>query len=197
MDKYRNNYRIPPARAQWWDYGWDASYFITACTRCRWPFFGYIADDKMILSDIGKIADDCWREITGHAKNVELGPHVVMPNHVHGIVNLIHNAAPFKFVPSEQGDREGRGHADEFPKTVGQLRFQNPGKNTVSSIIGSYKAAVSKEARKTEPDFGWHSRFHDHIIRDAGEYERIANYIRNNPSQWKEHKFYSDPGEGQ
>ena len=193
MDRYRNKYRIPPARAQWWDYGWDASYFITICTRRRWHFFGKIVDDAMVLSDIGKIADDCWREITGHAKNVGLGPYVVMPNHVHDILNLINNAAPFKSVPPEQDDHEASAQAGEFPKTIGRMRFQNPGRNTISTIIGGYKSAVSNKARKTEPRFGWHSRFHDHIIRDADEYQRIANYIQNNPSRWNKDKFYSHP----
>ncbi len=197
MDKYRNKYRIPPARAQWWDYGWDASYFITICTRPRWHFFGSIVDDKMVLSDIGKIADDCWHEICDHAKNVQLGPHVVMPNHVHGILNLINNAAPFTFVPPELANHEATGQGGEFPKTIGQMRFQNPGKNTLSTIIGSYKSAVSNQARKTETDFRWQSRFHDHIIRDAAEYQRIANYIRNNPSRWKGDKFYSHPNDTQ
>lgn len=31
--------------------------------------------------------------------------------------------------------------------------------------------------------------FHDHIIRDAEEYERISKYILNNPAKWKDDKF--------
>ena len=193
MDKYRNKYRIAPARAQWWDYGRDASYFITICTRRRRHFFGRIVDDAMVLSDIGKIADDCWREITDHAKNVDLGPHVVMPNHVHGILNLVNNSTPSKSAPPEQADHESRTRTGESPKTIGQMRFRNPGKNTISTIIGGYKSAVSNKARKKEPGFGWQSRFHDHIIRDTGEYQRIANYIRKNPSRWNKDKFHSDP----
>jgi hypothetical protein len=80
-------------------------------------------------------------------------------------------------------------------KTIGQMRFRNPGKNTVSSIIGGYKSAVSNQIAKTGIDFGWQSRFHDHIIRDAEEYERIGNYIRNNPAAWKEDKFYEPRNE--
>ncbi|MFC2110842.1 hypothetical protein ACFLQ5_00160 [Bacteroidota bacterium] len=47
-------------------------------------------------------------------------------------------------------------------RSIGQKRFQNQGKNTVSSIIGSYKSAVTKHARKTNPNFAWQPRFHDH-----------------------------------
>ncbi|MFT6021624.1 MAG: putative transposase [Saprospiraceae bacterium] len=46
--------------------------------------------------------------------------------------------------------------------------------------------------RKTFPDlnFKWQERFHDHIIRNESSYTRISNYIINNPSKWKEDKFF-------
>jgi REP element-mobilizing transposase RayT len=119
MDKFRNKYRIPSARAQWWDYGWDGSYFITICTRQHRHLFGEIIDDQMIFSDLGKIADECWREISDHSTHVELGAHVVMPNHVHGILNLHTDAAPFKSVPMESADAETIQAAASFPKRSG------------------------------------------------------------------------------
>lgn len=42
----------------------------------------------MKLSGIGIIADILWYEIKNHAKNVDLGAFVVMPNHIHGILIL-------------------------------------------------------------------------------------------------------------
>lgn len=73
--------------------------------------------------------------------------------------------------------------------TIGQKRFQNQGKHTLSSIIGSYKSVVTKHAHKIHADFAWQSRFHDHIIRDNKSYERIQNYILNNPKKWEEDSF--------
>ncbi len=35
------------------------------------------------------------------------------------------------------------------------------------------------------------ARFHDHIIRDENSFERIQNYIVNNPKNWKEVKIFS------
>lgn len=67
-----------------------------------------------------------------------------------------------------------------------QSRFQNQGKNTISSIVGSYKSAVSKHAHRLGLEFAWQSRFHDHIIRDADEFERISDYIRKNVKNWKD-----------
>jgi len=76
------------------------------------------------------------------------------------------------------------------PKTIGQSRFQNQEKNTISSIIGSYKSVVTKNARFTDPHFAWQSRFHDHIIRNSESFQRIQNYILNSPGNWEKDKFY-------
>jgi len=57
MDKFRNRYRIQSTRLPNWDYGWNASYFITLCTHGRECFFGKIADGKMIFSEIGNLAN--------------------------------------------------------------------------------------------------------------------------------------------
>ncbi|MEP6894328.1 MAG: hypothetical protein ABI986_01850 [Chloroflexota bacterium] len=52
--------------------------------------FGEIVDKEMILSNFGKIADECWCVIPEYFPNVELGTYVVMPNHMPGII-VIHN----------------------------------------------------------------------------------------------------------
>ena len=77
------------------------------------------------------------------------------------------------------------------PPTIGQQRFQNIGKNSISSIVGSYKSAVTKHANRLGLKFQWQPRFHDHIIRDDQSYQRISEYIMNNPTNWKEDKFYN------
>lgn len=182
--KFKNKYRISSTRLQTWDYGNDGAYFITICTRHRKHFFGEIVlgefEQEMNLNDYGKIADLYWEEIPEHFPIIELGNYVVMPNHVHGIL-IIDN--PSKIANSDS-DLKNK-------KTIGQLRFQNQGKDTVSSVVGSYKSAVSKEIHKSFPKFAWQARFHDHVIRDAESFERIQNYIANNPKNWKEDRFFS------
>ena len=85
-DKYKGNYRNESTRLQNWDYGWIARYFIPICTKNREYFFGEIENGKMILSHQVVIVDILWHEIKNHAKNIELGEFVVMPNHVYGIL---------------------------------------------------------------------------------------------------------------
>lgn len=199
MDRFNNKYRIASARAQWWDYGWNGAYFITICTASREHFFGEIQNGKMILSPTGVIADIIWHEIPNHHPNVELGDFVVMPNHIHGILILDkpgdnggRRAVETGHALSVDNDIIETGHALSLrnnAKTIGQQRFQNIGKNSVSSIVGSYKSAVTKHANRLGLGNGWQPRFHDHIIRDDGEYQRISDYIVANPENWDRDKF--------
>ena len=163
----------------------------------------------MQLSQVGIIADILWHQIPHHAQNVELGAFVVMPNHIHGIIIIndngdADNAENVGDVDNvgDVGDVE-TGHALSLqtppspdqtppsPKTIGQQRFQNIGKNSISSILGSYKSAVTKDANRLGLEFQWQTRFHDHIIRDDQSYQKISKYIINNPANWRDDKFYN------
>jgi putative transposase len=72
-----------------YDYSQSGAYFITICTYNKEYLFGNVIDDKMDMSEIGAIADKCWNEIPNHFQNVFLDYFVVMPNHIHGIVNIV------------------------------------------------------------------------------------------------------------
>ncbi|MHA6279592.1 transposase [Salinimicrobium sp. CAU 1759] len=194
--KFQNKFRNGSIRLQHWDYGWDAAYFITICSKNRENFFGKIQDAKMNLSGTGLVADVLWHEIPNHAKNVELGEFVVMPNHIHGIIILLDNKPPWttdKINVDDVGPRHALDlHLPITEKTTGQKRFQNQGKNTISSIVGSYKSAVTKHVNRLDIKFAWQPLFYDHIIRNQKSYERISNYIQTNPMHWKEDKFFPE-----
>jgi len=36
----------------------------------------------------------------------------------------------------------------------------------------------------------WQKLFHDHIIRDEGKYQRIWQYIDDNPANWDEDCYF-------
>ncbi len=156
----RKSNRLPE-----WNYGNLSSYYLTICTKDRLHFFGEIYNSEMNLTPAGDIARTCWLAISNHFDNVELGEFVIMPNHIHGIINI-------------------RDHADRASR-VPTNRFQNIGKKTLSSIVGSYKSAVSRIARKNNFDFYWQPRFYDHVIRNEKDYQRNAEYIIYNPLNWE------------
>ncbi len=190
QNKFQNKYRIPTTRLQTWDYSNNGTYFITICTQNREHFFGNIKNGIMQLSEIGKLAEQYWLEIPNHFPFVELGNFVVMPNHVHGI--LIINKIDNPTLSSTESVETSHCLVSKINlnTTIGSLRFQNQGKNTISSIVGSYKSIVTKTSRQTHSDFGWQSRFHDHIIRNSKSFDIIQNYIFENPLKWKNDKFY-------
>ncbi|MBO9582980.1 MAG: transposase [Flavobacterium sp.] len=208
--KFQNKYRISSIRAQWWDYGWNGAYFITICTQDRKHYFGEIQNDKMVLSEVGIIADILWHQIPMHHKNVELGDFVVMPNHIHGIL-IIDKQLNIGDVDNGNNrnnmDNVDTGHALYLPPLLssppplvsspsiakfekpGSQRFQNIGKNTISSIVGSYKSAVTKHANRLGYPHQWQKLFYDNIIRDNNQYQRISDYIVSNPKNWAKDKF--------
>ena len=181
-EKFNNKYRTTSTRLQHWDYRWDGYYFITICTKNKEEYFGTIEDDKMILSPLGVIADILWYEIKNHAKNIELDAFVVMPNHIHGILILSGN---------ETETVETRHALSLASDSIGKQRFQNQGKNSISSIVGGYKSAVTKHAHRLGFEFVWQSRFYENIIRDEKRYIKIVDYVNQNPLKWDEDKFYN------
>lgn len=203
MDKFRNKYRIQSARLKNWDYGSNAAYFVTICTANRELFFGDIMDDKMNLSEIGEIADKYWLEIPEHFPFVKLDVHVVMPNHIHGIVIIDKPDDGRNDIKNDERNVGGNvGRNVETPKlgvstpqpqkqsqTAAASQKWKPA--TLGSIINQYKRICTIECRKINPDFTWQSRFHDHIIRNDVEYQRINNYIINNPKNWNEDSLHN------
>jgi REP element-mobilizing transposase RayT len=72
-----------------YDYSKAGYYFITICTQDRLYLFGEVVDGKMILNDAGKMVERLWYSIRDDFQNIYLHEFVVMPNHIHGIIEII------------------------------------------------------------------------------------------------------------
>jgi REP element-mobilizing transposase RayT len=170
MLQYRKSNRLKN-----YDYSQGGAYFVTICTRDQKIFFGEVAEGVMTFNAFGKIADDCWREIPKHFPDCVLNEYVVMPNHVHGILLI---------VESETVAVENTHACSLRPCS---LRRQN---QKLPIIVGAFKSAVSKYLHQKFPDsnFAWQKSYHDRIIRDEKEWQRIAEYIHLNPSRWEQEK---------
>ena len=71
MEKFKNKYRTKSVRAPFWDYGWNATCFVTICTHNREYFFGEIKNGSMELSAIGHITNSCWHFDHSTGKSVK------------------------------------------------------------------------------------------------------------------------------
>ena len=187
MKKYNNKYRIESVRLKNWDYRNNGAYFITINTGNRKHFFGEIINSEMQLSPIGEYAENFWMEIPKHFPFVELGNFVVMPNHTHGIL-IINNTDSVISLQRNEIDKSLQCNDSTGNQYYSDI---SPKSGSISTIIRSYKSVVSKHARLLNPEFNWQPKFHDHVIRNSESFERIQNYIENNPSNWKEDKFYT------
>jgi putative transposase len=140
---------------------------VTIYTKKKEEVLGKLVSDSMELNNYGLIVKECWLNLPDHYRCCRLHEFTVMPNHVHGIVEIV------------RGEIVGAGlrPARSFP---------NPA--SLSEIIRAFKAFSSRAINLKYPDglFQWQRSFHDRIIRDQGELAAIARYIVENPRHWSD-----------
>jgi REP element-mobilizing transposase RayT len=147
-------------RMQGWDFTSPGWYFLTLCTQNMRSVFGTIVNGRMVLNDAGRHADAFWREIPAHFPRAVVDEYVVMPNHVHGLLQLVDR------------DTACRGRLEAFGKPVA---------GSVPTIVRSYKAAVSRALGEGV----WQSRFYEVRARDEAARANIRRYIRANPENYE------------
>jgi putative transposase len=174
---HRRSIRVPL-----YDYAGPGAYFVTTVTEDRANVFGRIMGVEMQLSTQGRIAEACWRAIPEHFARVELGPYVVMPNHVHGII-VIHDQAAMQSPPVGATQ-----WVAPTPDGRRPIRPHGPPRGSIGAIIGAYKSAVTRTIVR---EFGgvphiWQRNYYEHIIRDEDDWNRIHLYIEANVANWAE-----------
>lgn len=179
-EKFQNTFRIPSARATWNDYD-SGMYFVTICTKDFVHYFGEIVNGEMVLNEFGK---ECVRQIETTSiirsdMDISIPVYVVMPNHIHLIVCIDAPCRDAMPCVSDKTDEDAKHRVS----TREGNKFMPQSKN-LASVIRGIKSAVTMYARKNNISFAWQTRFHDRIIRNKEECNRIAEYIENNPINW-------------
>ena len=180
-EKFKNKYCADSARLSGYDYGQNGMYFVTICAKDRENFFGEVDDGKMVLNGVGEIVREEWLQTSIIRPNVFLDEWVVMPNHIHGIIEIF-NALTTRRDGLQSVSTQGM---DDDKIQQYKNKF-GPQKNNLASIIRGFKGMVTKRVHMCGYDnFAWQSRFHDRIIRNDRELNRIREYIQNNPAEWE------------
>ena len=172
MDNGKNFPQRKALRLKNFDYSTPGAYFVTICTHNRKCLLSHVVgaiheSPEIQLTEYGKIIDRLINNIPLQP-SVTIDQYVIMPNHIHLIIVI--------------GDDEEERAIRESP-----LR----GRSLISKIVGFIKMNASKEIHRrygNEPI--WQRGFHDHIIRDQNDYEKIAKYICENPIVWQYDCFY-------
>jgi len=192
-------------RLRGFDYTSGGQYFVTICTRNKDCLFGEVINDQIQLNEEGKIVWDCWMDIPRHFPNVIVynEAFVVMPNHIHGIVEIAEGQdvnCKGKVCESKKMTLDCRGKACINEKILSDCRgvacyapteermsVISPKPSSLGVIIRSFKSAVSQRINQLWDTPGqtiWQRNYFEHVIRNEKELEKICTYILNNPSSW-------------
>ncbi len=184
---------------------------MTSCVRENACVLGEVVEGEMVLNEIGLIAQAQWQAVMERYAYVYSHAFVVMPNHVHGLVEINQQwdlGGDIKRDDQERDDQEGvdRACVDQECVRTGRdlslhdrhashIKSQEPVKvqkiKSISELMGAYKTTSSKLIRLAGlSDFVWQRSFHDHIVRNEQSFRHIKDYIENNPTRWQEDKFW-------
>jgi putative transposase len=155
----RNSLRYPG-----YDYSQAGCYFVTVNTYLNRCWFGRIAEGSVRLSEQGEAVERAWLALGERFPGILIDEHIVMPNHIHGIIML--GADPV--IPIDG-------------LTVGLLidSFKN-------RVLASWREGVRASRWPRYDGSLWHRDYYERIIRNDAELEVIRDYIRGNPAQWSE-----------
>ncbi len=197
MQKHSGKYKNKPNRLQYWNYSVPGRYYITICIDNREHLFGQIKNGKMILSEYGNIVRTELLKMPEYHKRVILDEWIVMPDHVHLLIEL--GAWDYDNGISVIGGTNDVGKIHEFSllsyhspnPTIDELKQYRTARRRmiIPKILGKYKMLTSKQInilRNTPGKTNWQHDYYEHVIRNNESYNRIKKYIIDNPRNWVE-----------
>ncbi len=180
-------------RLKGYDYSQAGWYFVTSCVQDRKCVFGKVENGEMLLNEYGKIADQQWAKLPERFANMVLDVWQIMPNHMHGIILMTDIVgATLAVAPDKNTDAQ-----NDFGIATGAGASPAPTK-TVGDIVGAYKSLVANDClaifKQNNPGkmMGklWQRNYYEIIIHGEPSYQRISDYIVNNPGKWDNDKLF-------
>ena len=181
MNEDLNQHHRRSIRLKGYDYTQPGAYFVTLVTRNRETLFGEIVEGEVRLNRVGMVAQREWERLSNRFPAVQIDAYVIMPNHVHGII-VIMGRGTAEYVTDSDPEILRRA-----PTTPIREQFGQPVPGSIPTIIRSYKSAVTYRAnliRNSGSAQVWQRNYYEHVVRDEAEFNRICQYILNNPLQW-------------
>ncbi|MBK0381892.1 transposase [Pedobacter sp. SD-b] len=175
--KYRKIIRLPD-----YDYSQSGNYFITFCVNHRRCSLGQVSNQKIKLSEDGLIVEKWIKNVSSKFPEILIDSYVIMPNHIHIIIEI--NSSIENPIYATYDKKE------EFEKW--RLARKNM---LIPKAINYLKSNSSREINLKNNEQGnryWQLNYYEHIIRNEIEYQKIDQYIENNPILWKGDKFHVD-----
>lgn len=172
----RRTIRLPE-----YNYSLPGEYFITICVKDKQHRLGIIKDSKTLLSEEGIIIDKWIKNTLNKFKNIVIEHYIIMPNHIHLIIEIRENQNEDKeFLKQEI-------HKEEWRKERKRMLLPE-----IISFLKSNSAREINRLNNTSEISFWQKNYYERIIRNETEYQKIADYIINNPFNWKDDKYNED-----
>jgi len=166
-----------------YDYAQAGAYFVTICTQGRECLFGEIKNGEMELNGYGEVVKSEWLKTPKMRPNVTLDEWVIMPNHMHSIINIYDGRGT---LPRARAEGMGNQGTQQRAPTVEQ--FGKPVSNSMPTIVRMFKSTTTKkinEMRGLPHSPVWQRNYYEHIIRNEKSLDKIREYIIDNPLRWK------------
>ena len=168
-------YNREPTRLSGFDYSTPGAYFLTLCVKDHKQILSKIIVGDGVLdvpenqfTDYGKIANEHLEKMVDFYDSIKIDKYVVMPNHVHMIISVL--------------------DVEKNEVSEGPSRMPVPTNSSVANFVRTFKRFCNRQYGKNI----WQRSYHDHIIRDKNDYEKIWNYIDTNVIRWKNDCYYSE-----
>ncbi len=166
-----------------WDkhnYSSPGFYYVTICIHDHLSLLGNVQSGVMNLKDAGEMVDAVWFRIPTQFPTIQLDEHITMPNHFHGIIQIV------------RGATVGVPLVGTLNAAMPRGRAPTRGAPTLGDVVGAFKSRTTDEYivgvdQVDWPRFQkhfWQRNYYDHVIRDQDELEKIRDYIRKNPLMW-------------
>lgn len=200
-------HRRRSTRLRHYDYTAPGFYFVTICTHQRQHLFGKICDRNMVTNDAGRAAHAHWQRLVQHFAHIRLDAFVVMPNHVHGIIQIVEwpdvadvNESGRSSPTSGRGEafspNQSRSDAKRYSENASPPRSVDgstdrphaPSPGSIGAIVGNYKSVSTRQINRLCRPSGnpiWQRNYHDRIIRTPTELDNVRAYIQSNPQNWQ------------
>ena len=167
-------------RLREYDYSSNGRYFITFCVRNRHEILGQVVERGILdaahvveLSEYGINLRNTIDFVNKNLENIMIDKYVIMPNHVHIIV----------LVDKDGGADYGDSGASGKPRP--------PQPRPTDALIPKLLSSMKRYTNKLAGFNMWQNGYHDHIIRDDADYQRVWQYIDKNPEKWAEDRYYT------
>ncbi len=173
-------------RLKGYDYSQNGAYFITICAQNRENRFGEIKNGEIKLNDAGRMIAAWWKKLFEKFPNIVIDEYVIMPNHIHGIIQIV------GAIPCNRPDSNIRGE-----NMVSPLPIRNT-YNGLGQYVSWFKRMSTNEyirnvKQKNWKSFDsrlWQKNYYEHIIRNEQSLKEIHEYIINNPANWEKDELY-------